>query len=87
MVEKEALARISINKLLENAGWRFFPTKDGIANVQLEPNVKLTQLDLDGVEQKKKKDGFIDYLLLDEYGMPFVVVEAKKEAIHPLDAK
>ena len=87
MVEKEALARISINKLLEGAGWRFFPSKNGIANVQLEPNVKLTQLDLDGVEQKKKKDGFVDYLLLDEYGMPFVVVEAKKDAVHPLNAK
>lgn len=27
MVQKEALARISINKLLEDAGWRFFQTK------------------------------------------------------------
>lgn len=87
MLQKEALARISINKLLEDAGWRFFPNEKGIANIQLEPNVKLKQEDLDGIELKKQKNGFVDYLLLDENGFPFVVVEAKKDAIHPLDAK
>lgn len=87
MLEKEALARIKINKLLEDAGWRFFPNEKGIANIQLEPNVKIKQEDLDGLEQKKQKDGFVDYLLLDENGFPFVVVEAKKESIHPLEAK
>ena len=56
MINKEALARISINKLLEDAGWRFFPNEKGIANIQLEPNVKITQLDLDGIELKKKKN-------------------------------
>ena len=59
MINKEALARISINKLLEDAGWRFFPNEKGIANIQLEPNVKITQLDLDGIELKKKKNGFM----------------------------
>ena len=87
MLEKEALDRIKINKLLEDAGWRFFPNEKGIANIQLEPNVKIKQEDLDGLEQKKQKDGFVDYLLLDENGFPFVVVEAKKESIHPLEAK
>lgn len=53
MLQKEALARININKLLEDAGWRFFPSEKGIANIQLEPNVKITQLDLDGLELKK----------------------------------
>ena len=86
-MNKEALARININKLLEDAGWRFFSSENGIANIQLEPNVKITQLDLDGLELKKKKNGFVDYLLLDEQGFPFVVVEAKKEGIHPLEAK
>jgi hypothetical protein len=38
---KDATARIKINKLLENAGWRFFADANGPANVQLEPNVKL----------------------------------------------
>lgn len=87
MLQKEALARISINKLLEDAGWRFFPNEKGIANIQLEPNVKIKQEDLDDLENKKIKNGFIDYLLLDENGFPFVVVEAKKDAIHPLEAK
>lgn len=35
---KEAKARIKINKLLEEAGWRFFDTEKGTANIQLEPN-------------------------------------------------
>ena len=87
MLQKEALARISINKLLEDAGWRFFPNEKGIANIQLEPNVKIKQEDLDDLENKKIKNGFIDYLLLDENGFPFVVVEAKKDTIHPLEAK
>lgn len=87
VLQKEALARISINKLLEDAGWRFFPNEKGIANIQLEPNVKIKQEDLDSIEEKKQKNGFIDYLLLDEQGFPFVVVEAKKDAIHPLEAK
>lgn len=38
MPEKEAKARIKINKLLEEAGWRFFDTKEGKANVLLENN-------------------------------------------------
>ena len=34
---KEAKARIKINKLLEKAGWRFFDTEKGQANIQVEP--------------------------------------------------
>ena len=33
MAAKEALARIKINKLLEEAGWRFFDDGNGPANV------------------------------------------------------
>jgi hypothetical protein len=29
MAEKEAKARIKINKLLEESGWRFFDSKNG----------------------------------------------------------
>lgn len=29
MSDKEARARIKINKLLEEAGWRFFDTEEG----------------------------------------------------------
>lgn len=89
MVKKEAQARIKINKLLEESGWRFFDDKNGKANIQLEPGVKLkkTQLDELGEDFETTHKGFIDYLLLDEDGHPIVVVEAKKESIHPLDAK
>ena len=88
-MNKEALARIKINKLLEEAGWRFLDNEYGKANIQLEPNVKIKQEDIDALGEnfEKTKNGFVDYLLLDEYDRPFVVVEAKKESIHPLDAK
>ena len=33
-MEKEALARIKINKLLEDAGWRFFDTAEGKAKLE-----------------------------------------------------
>ena len=81
-MNKEALARIKINKLLEEAGWRFFDTEKGKANIQLEPNVKIKQSDIDemGEDFENTKDGYVDYLLLDDYDKPLVVVEAKKEA-------
>ena len=87
MLQKEALARININKLLEDAGWRFFPKDGKPSNISLEPGTLLTQEGLDEADNVKVKKGYIDYLLLDEYNNPFVVVEAKKEDIHPLDAK
>ncbi len=42
-MEKEAKARIRINKYLEDAGWRFFDSPEGPANVRLESNVKITE--------------------------------------------
>ena len=88
-MSKEAKARIKINKLLEEAGWRFFDNKDGQANIILENNAKLTQTQLDeqGDDFEKTTNGFIDYLLLDNKGFPFIVLEAKKEEINPLAAK
>jgi hypothetical protein len=38
MASKEATARIKINKLLEAAGWRFFPQDGKSANIRLEPS-------------------------------------------------
>jgi len=88
-MSKEAKARIKINKLLEEAGWRFFDSKEGKANIVLENRTKLTQTELDefGEDFEKTKNGFIDYLLLDDKGFPFIVLEAKKEEINPLSAK
>src|SRR6266702_2685285 len=88
-MQKEAKARIKINTLLQEAGWRFFDTNDGRANIVLENQVKITQRDIDalGSDFEKTKNGFIDFLLLDESGFPLVVLEAKSEEKSPLDGK
>ena len=86
---KEATARIKINKLLEAAGWRFFTDSIGPANIQLEPSVALTKQALDdlGENFEKASKGFIDFLLLNEKGFPFIVLEAKAEDKNPLVGK
>jgi type I site-specific restriction endonuclease len=86
---KEAQARIKINKLLEEAGWRFFDSPDGKANIVLEPSVKITKTELGGLgdDFDKTKTGFIDFLLLDKQGFPFIVLEAKAENKNPLFGK
>src|SRR5712671_2846913 len=86
---KEATARIKINKLLEAAGWRFFPDGKLPANVQLEPKVTIKESDLNalGDDFDKTEKGFIDFLLLNEKGFPFIVLEAKSEDKDPLDGK
>lgn len=89
MADKEATARIKINKLLEAAGWRFFDNADGPANVCLELSVDLRQSDLDamGVDFEKHARGAVDFLLLDKRGFPLVVLEAKAEHKDPLIGK
>ena len=86
---KEAAARIKINKLLENAGWRFFADGKSPANIQLEPSVTLKTQDLDALGENFEKvtKGFIDFLLLNEKGFPFIVLEAKAEDKSPLVGK
>jgi type I restriction enzyme, R subunit len=88
-MQKEAKARIKINNLLQEAGWRFFDDENGKANIVLENNVKITQklIDAFGEDYEKTKNGFIDFLLLDEKGFPLVVLEAKSEEKSPLDGK
>ena len=89
MPEKEATARIKINKLLDAAGWRFFPADGKPANIILEQTTKLSASDLDslGDNFEKTKLGFIDFLLLNEKGFPFIVLEAKAENKNPLVGK
>jgi type I restriction enzyme R subunit len=86
---KEALARIKINKLLEDSGWRFFDCDGVPANIRLEPSVPVTQHQLDvlGEDFEKTTKGFIDFLLLDNKGFPFIVLEAKSEEKNPLVGK
>ena len=86
---KEATARIKINKLLEAAGWRFFPEGNKPANIRLESGATIKTADLDALGEnfEKTRRGFIDFLLLDSKGFPLLVLEAKAEKIDPLSAK
>ena len=87
--QKEASARIKINRLLEKAGWRFFDEGRNPPNIQLEQGIKITQKDIEltGDDFEKTKRGQVDYLLLDKTGFPLVVLEAKREKKDPLDGK
>jgi len=88
-MQKEAKARIKINELLRDAGWKFFDDKTGKANIVLENNTKITKQAIDefGNDFQKIEKGFVDFLLLDDKGFPFVVLEAKSEDKDPLDGK
>ena len=85
----EAAARIKINKLLEAAGWRFFPEGDLPANIVLEQGVTIEPSNLDalGGDFEKAGRGFVDFLLLDDRGSPLIVLEAKSEDKNPLTGK
>ena len=89
MSEKEATARIKINKLLEAAGWCFFREGNAPANIRLEPGVTIKSTDLDalGGNFEKSTKGFVDFLLLDAKGFPLLVLEAKAEDKNPLVGK
>ena len=89
MPDKEATARIKINKLLEAAGWRFFADGSAPANIRLEPSVTIKSTDLDalGDNFETSTKGFVDFLLLDARGFPLLVLEAKAEDKNPLVGK
>jgi len=61
MAKSEAQARIKINKLLEESGWRFFNDKNGKANIVLEPQVKLKPAEIEslGKNFEKTKKGCV----------------------------
>ena len=88
-MNKEARARIKINELLKEAGWKFFDDAEGKANIVLENNVKITESHIDsfGKNFETTKNGFVDFLLLDKKGFPFIVLEAKSEDKHALAGK
>lgn len=85
----EAKARIKINQKLEKAGWRFFDDEHGKANIELESHTKITRHAFNemGEDFERTAHGYLDFLLLDDAGFPFVVLEAKKEDKNPLDGK
>ena len=76
----EAEARIKINKMLEEAGWRLCDSENGRKNVDLETATKVRR-------NETERNGAIDYLLLDSHNYPLCVLEAKKDSINPLFAK
>jgi hypothetical protein len=84
MSEKEAKARIKINKLLEESGWSFFDSDKGKATIKLESSIKIDVL---GEDFEHSKNGFINFLLVDENQNPILVLEAKKESLNPLVGK
>jgi type I restriction enzyme, R subunit len=84
MAKKEAQARIKINRLLAEAGWRLEDNEKGKCNVQLESTANFHEL---GDDFEHAKHGFIDFLLLGNDDYPLAVLEAKRENIHPLSAK
>ena len=89
MPAKEAKARIKINKLLEESGWRLVDDGNGPANVVLEGNTKITHTVAAGMGEdfEKTSNGYADYLLLDDKGFPLIVLEAKSEERNPLAGK
>lgn len=89
MTKKEAQARVKIDLLLQQAGWRFFDDAGGKANISCEHRVtKKTYRHSElGEDFQNAENGFIDYLLLNDQKRPIALVEAKKESINPLDAK
>lgn len=90
MAKKEAAARLKINKMLEDSGWRLYDQDGERANVDVEtrlnPEEKIHLHDM-GDDFEYTKAGFIDYLLLDDNQRPIAVLEAKRESISPLSAK
>ncbi len=86
--DNEAAARIRINRMLERAGWRFFPEYGKPANIELETAVKgPADLDALGDDFQNVATGYVDYLLTDERGHPSVVLEAKASNKQPLVGK
>lgn len=87
----EAQARITINKLLEEAGWRFLPDAQGRhENVICEHRITRQAFhpgqDL-GRDFEHVPQGFVDYVLQNTDQRAVAVVEAKRESIDPLTAK
>ncbi|HPO13597.1 MAG TPA: DEAD/DEAH box helicase family protein [Candidatus Hydrogenedentes bacterium] len=89
MANKEATARIKINKLLEATGWRFFQEGNKPANIRLEPSVTIKPAELEALGEnfEKTSKGRIDFLLLDAKGFPLIILEAKSEDKNPLVGK
>ncbi|MDD3299452.1 MAG: type I restriction enzyme HsdR N-terminal domain-containing protein [Bacteroidales bacterium] len=88
-MKKDASARIKINDLLRQSGWRFFDDESGKANVSLENQTTITHKFIDdlGNDFETSSKGYVDFLLLDEHSHPIIVLETKSEKHNPLVGK
>ena len=80
----EARARIKINNLLSEAGWRLIDSTVGKANVKLEASMRMDDL---GADFERIPRGAADYILLDNALFPVCILEAKSEDKDPLVGK
>ncbi len=74
-MQKEASAKIKINKLLEESGWQFEDFGYGKSNISLEPGVDILDI---GDDFKNVSKGYIDYLLLDKDSRPQLYLKQRK---------
>lgn len=89
-MDKEASARLIINKLLEQAGWVLVDSEQTKANVTVENHLvvdSVSQNSTLGDDFEKINGGFADYVLYGQDRKPLAVLEAKRSRIHPLEAK
>jgi hypothetical protein len=87
----EAQARIIINRMLEEASWRFLPDAQGrreniicehrVTRRAFSPSQEL------GKDFERAPQGFVDYVMLHTDQRPVAVTEAKRESIDPLTGK
>lgn len=89
-MEKEANARLIINKLLEQAGWYLVDSDKTKANVSVENHLVVDSTENPstlGDDFEKVSGGFADYVLYGQDRKPLAILEAKRSRIDPLDAK
>lgn len=87
--QQEANARIRINKLLEQVGWRLIDDENGRANVSVEDHlVSANSGESDSLgDDFEHTNGYADYVIWDQDRRPLAVLEAKRSSIDPLNAK
>ena len=84
----EAAARVKINRLLEEAGWRFFAEDGKSANICLEPSVTIkTRTSMTWAMTSRRHPEASSTFCCSKAGFPFIVLEAKSEDKDPLVGK
>ena len=84
-MKNEAHARIKINQLLSEAGWLFFDSDKGAANILLEHFVKISEHKIDewGNDYEKIKGGSLEFYYSITMTNLFVFWKQKKKVFIP----